>query len=279
MSGWISKPTSALRPVSLRITHDRTSLSFLTKRPVRRHAFQPITRHASFQSQSNKSTISGHWIALGKLTLIGFVGVGFGLAAKRHRSSTAHDQKSSVDSHLEKDLQENNEKPEAEPVSNESSEQGAFNPETGEINWDCPCLGGMAHGPCGEQFKAAFSCFVFSEQEPKGVECIDKFKEMQDCFREHPEHYGAELDDSEELPTASELVEQEPTEAQPASTSSNSIKSFGSKSESIPANPSEESRKQAEASQVHQPASQIEADSSRPTNLTSSKSPLARIPT
>ena len=25
-----------------------------------------------------------------------------------------------------------------------------------EINWDCPCLGGMAHGPCGEEFKAAF---------------------------------------------------------------------------------------------------------------------------
>jgi len=25
--------------------------------------------------------------------------------------------------------------------------EGAFNPETGEINWDCPCLGGMAQGP------------------------------------------------------------------------------------------------------------------------------------
>jgi len=53
---------------------------------------------------------------------------------------------------------------------------GAFNPETGEINWDCPCLGGMAHGPCGEEFKAAFSCFVFSTEEPKGMECIDKFQ-------------------------------------------------------------------------------------------------------
>ena len=58
----------------------------------------------------------------------------------------------------------------------EADQQGAFNPETGEINWDCPCLGGMAHGPCGEQFKAAFSCFVFSKEEPKGMDCIDKFK-------------------------------------------------------------------------------------------------------
>ncbi|KIO31277.1 hypothetical protein M407DRAFT_36431, partial [Tulasnella calospora MUT 4182] len=60
----------------------------------------------------------------------------------------------------------------------------------GEINWDCPCLGGMAHGPCGPQFREAFSCFVYSEQEPKGVDCVEKFKAMQDCFRAHPETYG-----------------------------------------------------------------------------------------
>ena len=65
----------------------------------------------------------------------------------------------------------------------EDEQQGAFNPETGEINWDCPCLGGMAHGPCGEEFKSAFSCFVYSTAEPKGVDCIEKFKTMQDCFR------------------------------------------------------------------------------------------------
>ena len=62
-----------------------------------------------------------------------------------------------------------------EALEQEADAQGAFNPETGEINWDCPCLGGMAHGPCGEEFKAAFSCFVYSEKEPKGIECIDKF--------------------------------------------------------------------------------------------------------
>lgn len=58
----------------------------------------------------------------------------------------------------------------------EAGQEGAFNPETGEINWDCPCLGGMAHGPCGEEFREAFSCFVYSTEEPKGMECIDKFK-------------------------------------------------------------------------------------------------------
>lgn len=63
-----------------------------------------------------------------------------------------------------------------EELQAEADQQGAFNPETGEINWDCPCLGGMAHGPCGEEFKAAFSCFVYSTEEPKGMDCIEKFK-------------------------------------------------------------------------------------------------------
>lgn len=86
-------------------------------------------------------------------------------------------------------------------LEEEASSEGAFNPATGEINWDCPCLGGMAHGPCGEEFRAAFSCFVFSEEEPKGMDCIDKFQGMQDCFRAHPDVYAAELegDDNEEL--------------------------------------------------------------------------------
>ncbi|TQV94022.1 hypothetical protein V2A60_002910 [Cordyceps javanica] len=98
-------------------------------------------------------------------------------------------------------------------LEEEAGQQAAFNPETGEINWDCPCLGGMAHGPCGEEFKTAFSCFVYSNEEPKGMECIDKFQGMQECFRQYPEIYGAELaeaDDAEDLPTDLE----QPSESQ-----------------------------------------------------------------
>lgn len=87
----------------------------------------------------------------------------------------------------------------AAELEDEAGQEGAFNPITGEINWDCPCLGGMAYGPCGEQFKAAFSCFVYSNEEPKGMECIDKFQSMQDCFRAHPEVYKDEIEDNEEL--------------------------------------------------------------------------------
>ncbi|KAF1942256.1 hypothetical protein EJ02DRAFT_376074 [Clathrospora elynae] len=110
-----------------------------------------------------------------------------------------------------------------EGLEEEAGQQGAFNPETGEINWDCPCLGGMADGPCGEQFKEAFSCFVFSTEEPKGMDCIDKFKHMQDCFREYPEIYGSELDsdaDDEDDMTADDPspqpMEETPTRSAPA---------------------------------------------------------------
>jgi hypothetical protein len=65
----------------------------------------------------------------------------------------------------------------------------------------------MAHGPCGEDFKAAFSCFVFSKEEPKGMDCIDNFKKMQDCFREHPDVYAGEFADDEELGEGGEMAE------------------------------------------------------------------------
>lgn len=64
----------------------------------------------------------------------------------------------------------------------------------------------MAYGPCGEQFRAAFSCFVFSQEEPKGVDCIEHFKTMQNCFREHPDVYGAELEDDDEEGTSEAIA-------------------------------------------------------------------------
>ncbi|EDO45334.1 predicted protein, partial [Nematostella vectensis] len=61
---------------------------------------------------------------------------------------------------------------------------------SGEINWDCPCLQGMAYGPCGDEFKSAFSCFHYSEADPKGSDCIPQFRDMQICFSKYPEVYG-----------------------------------------------------------------------------------------
>ncbi|EMR08829.1 mitochondrial intermembrane space import and assembly protein 40 [Pneumocystis murina B123] len=75
--------------------------------------------------------------------------------------------------------------------SENNGEKYAFNPETGEINWeDYQTNSIVAHGPCGKEFKDAFSCFVYSKEEPKGMECIKKFQAMQECFKKYPEIYN-----------------------------------------------------------------------------------------
>uniref|UniRef100_UPI0037E8BEBD mitochondrial intermembrane space import and assembly protein 40 n=1 Tax=Semicossyphus pulcher TaxID=241346 RepID=UPI0037E8BEBD len=81
----------------------------------------------------------------------------------------------------------------AEDPNDPYEEQGLILPN-GDINWNCPCLGGMASGPCGSQFKEAFSCFHYSQEEVKGSECIDNFRNMQECMQKYPELYPQEED-------------------------------------------------------------------------------------
>lgn len=70
-------------------------------------------------------------------------------------------------------------------------ERGLILPN-GEINWNCPCLGGMASGPCGTSFKDAFSCFHYSKEEVKGSDCLEQFRGMQECLQRYPELYPQE---------------------------------------------------------------------------------------
>lgn len=69
------------------------------------------------------------------------------------------------------------------------STAGLIQPD-GEINWACPCLGGMATGPCGVEFREAFSCFHYSTAEPKGSDCLEPFRQMSDCMAQYPNVYG-----------------------------------------------------------------------------------------
>ncbi|KAG5838429.1 coiled-coil-helix-coiled-coil-helix domain containing 4b [Anguilla anguilla] len=79
----------------------------------------------------------------------------------------------------------------AEDPDDPYEEHGLILP-SGDINWNCPCLGGMASGPCGEQFKSAFSCFHYSKEELKGSDCLDQFRGMQECMQRYPELYPQE---------------------------------------------------------------------------------------
>lgn len=53
----------------------------------------------------------------------------------------------------------------------------------------------MASGPCGQQFKEAFSCFHYSKEEVKGSECLENFRNMQECMQKFPELYPQEDDE------------------------------------------------------------------------------------
>ena len=68
----------------------------------------------------------------------------------------------------------------------------------GEINWNCPCLGNMASGPCGVDFREAFSCFHYSKADPKGSDCYEPFSKMQQCMVSYPELYPMNNDDDDE---------------------------------------------------------------------------------
>nr|KAF6310242.1 coiled-coil-helix-coiled-coil-helix domain containing 4 [Myotis myotis] len=77
----------------------------------------------------------------------------------------------------------------------------------GDINWNCPCLGGMASGPCGEQFKSAFSCFHYSTEDLKGSDCVDQFRAMQECMQKYPDLYPQDEEEEEEEKKPAERLE------------------------------------------------------------------------
>eukprot|EP00117_Sycon_ciliatum_P021018 scpid107149/ scgid18555/ Mitochondrial intermembrane space import and assembly protein 40; Coiled-coil-helix-coiled-coil-helix domain-containing protein 4 len=87
--------------------------------------------------------------------------------------------------------------------ANDGVPEGAVLPN-GEINWDCPCLGDMPHGPCAEEFRAAFSCFIASTEEQKGSDCIEKFVTMTECTRRFPDLYPDSSQDEAEQSESSQ---------------------------------------------------------------------------
>lgn len=93
---------------------------------------------------------------------------------------------------------EDHKKPSTIILANDAASEPGLILPNGEINWNCPCLGGMASGPCGYQFQSAFSCFHHSEAEPKGSDCYEEFTKMQECMTKYPTLYGSDKDDEKE---------------------------------------------------------------------------------
>ena len=73
----------------------------------------------------------------------------------------------------------------------------------------------MAVGPCGVDFREAFSCFHYSEADPKGSDCIEKFAEMQTCMQGYPELFEEKerkQDDKGDAPPQENIEESAATE-------------------------------------------------------------------
>ncbi|KAL8278172.1 hypothetical protein RQP46_009345 [Phenoliferia psychrophenolica] len=174
----LPRPTQRLAPSSLRFA----------------------SSHSVIKAQTTSGLIYG---SVGVVGLVGWTAILLSLGQKKDKPShlSTSDHSSSSSTPPPPSSEASSDAAAAAAPGDESgdhSQSAAYNPETGEINWACPCLGGMADGPCGEDFKAAFSCFVYSEDEPKGVDCVDKFRAMQECFRKYPEIYGSDGDEYEE---------------------------------------------------------------------------------
>ncbi|XP_048212288.1 mitochondrial intermembrane space import and assembly protein 40-like [Perognathus longimembris pacificus] len=83
----------------------------------------------------------------------------------------------------------------------------------------------MASGPCGEQFKSAFSCFHYSTEDIKGSDCVNQFRAMQECMQKYPDLYPQDDDDDSEEgeeQAAERGQESAPTEAAAAQEQSSS---------------------------------------------------------
>lgn len=91
---------------------------------------------------------------------------------------------------------EDHEKPCSIILPPDEEPRGLIMPD-GSINWNCPCIGGTASGPCGFEFREAFTCFHYSTSEAKGSECLDKFTKLNECMAEYPTLYSKGKGDEE----------------------------------------------------------------------------------
>lgn len=85
--------------------------------------------------------------------------------------------------------------------------------DNGDINWNCPCLGGMAYGPCGHEFRQFFTCLHKNQgddESMKAQECYPKFAVMKECMSQFPKLYPPTEDD-DLTETTNKLQESEPT--------------------------------------------------------------------
>lgn len=80
----------------------------------------------------------------------------------------------------------------------------------------------MASGPCGTEFKDAFSCFHYSKEEVKGSDCLEQFRAMQECMQRYSDLYPQEGEKvPQEQSSDTEQASQDPNSASATEQDSN----------------------------------------------------------
>lgn len=108
---------------------------------------------------------------------------------------------------------ENSELPENDSPS--EPERTLTKEEMVEEALNCPCIAAMKDGSCGDAFIAAYRCFLESDTEPKGMDCMDQFTGMQGCMAEHPDEYNLDDDDEDPFSVDTSKTQQSDTASQP----------------------------------------------------------------
>lgn len=79
----------------------------------------------------------------------------------------------------------------------------------GELNFGCPCVGGLHAGPCGYEMREFISCNFYNskdQEDPRGQNCEDKMFTMMQCIDKHEEYYkhkmSSDPEEEEEDPFA-----------------------------------------------------------------------------
>ena len=106
-------------------------------------------------------------------------------------------------------------------------------------------------GPCGVEFRDAFSCFHYSTEEPKGKDCLEKFSTMQECMKEYPELFEEKKKDGGEAQEAASDQKTETTETS-ASGGEESTKSDTKDKEVVEETKSEPVSVSAEKVDIHE---------------------------
>ncbi|KAD6454365.1 hypothetical protein E3N88_09071 [Mikania micrantha] len=86
----------------------------------------------------------------------------------------------------------------AEATSFGNEDENASQEAKAQRALECPCIQNLRSGPCGSQFSEAFLCFMKSNAEEKGSDCVHPFVALQRCIQTNPNAFPNDVLENDE---------------------------------------------------------------------------------